>query len=886
MSTISNNVMAGVTLSTSGSYTSPLTITATGAVNNLGTGDAIFGPNTQAWAIYNYGTVSAAGASGIDLRLGGTVTNSGTGLISGHTYGVLIKGAAGTVTNLGTILATATAGVALNAGGDVTNGSSAVVTSLIAGGSLGIASATNITNYGTIYGAYSGIDGGFNGTIGFYGTIVNTQSGLITGARAIRSGATLVANAGTIIGTSGSGIVLIGNTSSSPLVINTGTIGANGGIGVSLNVNGTVVNGTSLSTVGLISGREGIDIPNVGTVINFATVISTIVSAINIRGSGLVVNGGSGATGQTIAGGSYGVRLDAGGTVRNGDASATGQLISGVSYGVFIENGVGTVSNFGTIAATQTVFSGVSTGLRLANGGAVFNGTVGSTGGLITGNAFGVLDATYISNFGTIAAASGLGVGLSGTLIDAGTIIGSSNAIVFGGSGANLLMLEHGYKLTGAVRGSSNAGASNTLELRGSVGGPISVNYNGLSLTHFQDVLFGGGGYATLGVTNTSGTLGVVVSGFTATSDIVDLTQIGTNGTIAGQSATRLTISGSGGTVTLQLDASDGTNFTTMSDGLSGTELSIACFCRGTLVLTDRGEVPVEVLDIGAGLVTRDGAMKPLKWIGRRSYGGWLAAGNPKVLPVCFKPGSLADGVPRRELWVSPEHALYLDGMLVPAELLVNGVSIVKAAAVDEVHYFHLELDEHDVILAEGAWAESFIDDDSRAMFHNAGEYRALYPEAPLHPPARYCAPRVEEGFELEALRRQLDGRAHRLRPDGTVAAMALEGHLDLVRHDRIEGWARDPERPDVPVALLVLADGAEIGRVVADRYRPDLVTAGIGDGCHAFELVVPGGLAAAWQHTIEVRRADDWTMLTGSPVVLPPAGGGIRGKVLDNVAA
>src|SRR4029077_7286582 len=114
--------------------------------------------------------------------------------------------------------------------------------------------------------------------------------------------------------------------------------------------------------------------------------------------------------------------------------------------------------------------------------------------------------------------------------------------------------------------------------------------------------------------------------------------------------------------------------------------------------------------------------------------------------------------------------------------------------SVDEVEYFHLELDAHDVILAEGAWAESFVDDDSRGMFHNATEYRVLYPEAPLHAPALYCAPRLEEGFELEALRRRLLGRARRLRSDGTAAAAAaLEGHLDLVRHDRIAGWARDP---------------------------------------------------------------------------------------------
>ena len=62
--------------------------------------------------------------------------------------------------------------------------------------------------------------------------------------------------------------------------------------------------------------------------------------------------------------------------------------------------------------------------------------------------------------------------------------------------------------------------------------------------------------------------------------------------------------------------------------------------------------------------------------------------------------------------------------MLIEAKDLVNGVSIVQAERVESVEYFHIELDSHDVIIAEGAPSESFIDDDSRGMFHNAHEYR------------------------------------------------------------------------------------------------------------------------------------------------------------------
>ena len=79
-----------------------------------------------------------------------------------------------------------------------------------------------------------------------------------------------------------------------------------------------------------------------------------------------------------------------------------------------------------------------------------------------------------------------------------------------------------------------------------------------------------------------------------------------------------------------------------------------------------------------------------------------------------------------RDLWISPHHAMYLEGVLIEARDLVNDVSVVQAERVEEVEYFHIELDSHDVIVAEGSLSETFVDDRSRGMFHNAHEYDAL----------------------------------------------------------------------------------------------------------------------------------------------------------------
>ena len=178
-----------------------------------------------------------------------------------------------------------------------------------------------------------------------------------------------------------------------------------------------------------------------------------------------------------------------------------------------------------------------------------------------------------------------------------------------------------------------------------------------------------------------------------------------------------------------------------------------ACYCACTAILTTRGEVPVEALAIGDTVITTFGQARQIKWIGRRSYAGRFLAANPGVQPLRFRAGSLGDGLPRRDLLVSPEHAIFLEGLLVPARCLVNGGTIIRDH-VERVDYYHVELDTHDVLLAEGAPSESFFDDASRGMFHNAREFAALYPDAPA--PGCFCAPKVEDGYQLEAIRRRL----------------------------------------------------------------------------------------------------------------------------------
>ncbi|WP_419728005.1 Hint domain-containing protein [Lichenicola sp.] len=280
-----------------------------------------------------------------------------------------------------------------------------------------------------------------------------------------------------------------------------------------------------------------------------------------------------------------------------------------------------------------------------------------------------------------------------------------------------------------------------------------------------------------------------------------------------------------------------------------------ACYCPGTLILTEAGEMPIEQLAIGDRVLTAVGGVETIRWIGRRSYDSRFVAGRADILPVRIAAGALGQGRPRRDLLVSPQHAISLHGVLVPAVALINGVSITQPDLRDAVQYVHLELDRHQLIIAEGTPSESFVDDDSRGQFQNVAEFYGLYPDR--HPvPAVYCAPRVADGPLLETIRREIDSRAGLAAPG---SGEALRGYVDGIAGRVLRGWAQNPGRPDMPVCLEVLAGREVIGRVMADRFRADLRAAGLGSGCHAFELALPAGAARS---VLEVRRATDAALL------------------------
>ena len=189
------------------------------------------------------------------------------------------------------------------------------------------------------------------------------------------------------------------------------------------------------------------------------------------------------------------------------------------------------------------------------------------------------------------------------------------------------------------------------------------------------------------------------------------------------------------------------------------------------MIRTPTGEVAVETLNHGDLVLTHDGREVPVAWLGRQTV--CTVFGKNRVLPIRIKAGALAENIPTRDLLVSPDHAMFVDGILVQAGALVNDTSIVRETNVPTVFtYYHVEVADHSLVLAEGAPAETFVDNVDRMRFDNWDEYEALYPEGKTVEELPY--PRAKGRRQVPvAIRVALAARAEAIGAVETGAAVA-----------------------------------------------------------------------------------------------------------------
>jgi len=198
---------------------------------------------------------------------------------------------------------------------------------------------------------------------------------------------------------------------------------------------------------------------------------------------------------------------------------------------------------------------------------------------------------------------------------------------------------------------------------------------------------------------------------------------------------------------------------------------SIVCFAEGTRIVTPSGEDAVENLRAGdMVLAMRDGqaGFEPLRWVGFMDVAvprnATMAA---KTAPILIKVGAIAASMPARDLRVSPDHAMEVDGHLIPAKHLVNGSSIIQETWCRRVRYFHLELEAHGLLLSEGTWSESYLDDGNRHAFNNAAMTGLFLDFEAGRSKGQYdhqaCLPVLRQGLKLDEIHGRLALRADEL---------------------------------------------------------------------------------------------------------------------------
>ena len=169
----------------------------------------------------------------------------------------------------------------------------------------------------------------------------------------------------------------------------------------------------------------------------------------------------------------------------------------------------------------------------------------------------------------------------------------------------------------------------------------------------------------------------------------------------------------------------------------------VICFTPGTLIATDRGQVRVEDIREGDRLITRDSGLQPVCWVGSKSLTAQHLQAHPELRPVLIQAGSIAPNIPEVDMLVSPNHRMLMTGssvqmimseteVLIAAKHMAGKAGITTVESYTGVHYIHIMCEQHQVVLADGAWTESFQPGDySLEGLHDAqrNEIFTLFPE-------------------------------------------------------------------------------------------------------------------------------------------------------------
>jgi Hint domain len=576
-------------------------------------------------------------------------------------------------------------------------------------------------------------------------------------------------------------------------------------------------------------------------------------SALTLTSGATLTVGAGGITLNTFDNG-VGAVIDGTGTlIDNGAISGSGGISA--SSGTLELSGTGsstgvslTINNSGATTLELALTGGVTSSSEVDLSST--NQTLELAAGTLTINQAEVLaNGNMNMAGGTLDDASGLVVN-SGSLfgfgtIDASTAISGTGGAVTASGGTLELAADLGNSLSQAI---SIAGAS-VLQLDGSAGTGNTFTYDAAS----------GGLNYTLGSGGiTDDIVGLNVGTTTSPTNFIDFTtQAGVFVTSTNEfEGNRGIVDLSNGSVLTMTGITGSTAGRYMVDtagGGGGTEVFLStvpvCYAAGTRILTATGERMVDSLQPGDIVLTLAGdelSAQPIKWVGRRRIDLTTHPRPETVAPIRVARGAVADRVPHSDLLVSPDHAILIDGKLICARQLINGTTIRQEMDATSIAYFHVELDAHAILLAEGLAAESYLDTGNRGFFANAGAPMVLHPDLTdeADHPAREtasCAPFVWDADSVQPVWQRLAERAATLGQPAPRRDTTADPDLHIVA----EGRALRPLYGENGLYVFALPKGMTEVRVVSRAGAPTGIQPWLEDrrclGVHVARIVLRG---------------------------------------------
>ncbi len=756
---------SGITVGTGGAGT--LLIDSAAVLSGLAAPDMISGQSGKAavtvagagsaWDSAGELIVGADGGGSLSIGGGGAVSASATALLPAMVLGVQ-TGAVGA-------LAVTGPGSRAILKGQLVLGQSGI-------GSLAIASHGTVVTGGSALDPTQGIDiaqspggmgsvavGGLLALLSNTGRFVVGDAGV--GSLAIDAGATVLTTPGDVAGLAGLTIAGSSGASGSSVSVegNGSKLGVSGLLNVGDNGAGAMLIGAG-ATVTAQALDSGIDGAGVGQI-----ELSGLATNLVASGAATVADAGIGVL--SVLGGAA---FDAASlTIGSQDGSSGAVIVSGAGSTINLTGAL----NVGTALGTGDLTVGPGAAVHAS----VINllGQVVLDGGLLDPSVMLISQGLSIGGYGTIAAADIVDEGVieagaagtatelvQGTVLGGGTL--TSNGMVTS-YGAGVLRIDPGatMELTGAVLNAPVNNFNDDLVPAGT----WSVNDS------VVDVAFdGAAGVLSLDdIAEFNGTITTWQAGdsFVIAGGMLSGLKVDNGNTLTIQDAGTVedTGSGAGARHVDQImfgSAISASGFHIVNDDT----VQVACFAAGTRIETAKGPMAVQDLAIGDEVQTVLGGPGRVVWVGSRTITCNRHPCPDRVWPVRIRSGAFGAALPSRDLFVSPDHAVYIEGVLIPVKLLVNG-STVRQIKVDRIAYHHVELEQHDAVLAEGLPTETYLDVGDRHEFLG-GSVTTLHPDFSAQ---RWemagCAPIVVTGEILQTVRSTLAEQ---------IMARAMEGAM------------------------------------------------------------------------------------------------------------